>query len=83
MNGSGKMAKKKWPNASESRPVGFERAHYWFQRWLTNGLPTTAQFESRALRWSPDGKGMALLDRDTFCCVFEVTDSDTPAVGDQ
>lgn len=30
------------------------------------------------MRWSPDGKGMALLARDTFCCAFEVTDSDVP-----
>ena len=33
------------------------------------------QFENRVIRWSPDGKGMALLGRDTFCCAFEVTDS--------
>ena len=41
----------------------------------------TVQFECRVMRWSPDGKGMALLGRDTFCCAFEVMDSDTP--GDQ
>lgn len=33
------------------------------------------QFENRAIRWSPDGKGVALLGRDTFCCAFEVIDS--------
>lgn len=27
------------------------------------------------MRWSPDGKGMALLNKDTFCCAFEVTDA--------
>jgi hypothetical protein len=43
----------------------------------SSDLPTTAQFESRVIRWSPDGKGMALLDRDTFCCAFEVADSET------
>jgi hypothetical protein len=41
-------------------------------------LPTTVQFESRVIRWSPDGKGVALLDRDVFCCAFEVADSDMP-----
>ena len=45
---------------------------------LSPDLPTTVRFESRVIRWSPDGKGMALLDRETFCCAFEVTDSDTP-----
>lgn len=40
-------------------------------------LPT-AQFEDRVIRWSPDGKGVALLGRDTFCCAFEVTDSEMP-----
>ena len=30
------------------------------------------QFETRDLRWAPDGKGMILLDRETFCCAFEV-----------
>lgn len=26
------------------------------------------------MRWAPDGKGMILLDRETFCCAFEVED---------
>lgn len=38
----------------------------------------TARFETRVIRWSPDGKGLALLDKDTFCCAFEVTESDAP-----
>lgn len=42
--------------------------------WLTNLL--IAQFENRVIRWSPDGKGVALLGRDTFCCAFEVTNAD-------
>ena len=42
----------------------------------SSDLSITARFENRVIRWSPDGKGMALLDRDTFCCAFEVTDSD-------
>ncbi|KIY50586.1 WD repeat-containing protein 8 [Fistulina hepatica ATCC 64428] len=35
------------------------------------GVPAQ-KFELRDLRWAPDGKGMTLLDRDTFCCAFEV-----------
>ncbi|KIY43351.1 hypothetical protein FISHEDRAFT_67863 [Fistulina hepatica ATCC 64428] len=35
------------------------------------GVPAH-KFELRDLQWAPDGKGMALLDRDTFCCAFEV-----------
>jgi len=58
-----------------------------FQTWslivpkvieLSSDLPMVVRFENRVMRWSPDGKGMALLDRDTFCCAFEVTDSDIP-----
>lgn len=26
------------------------------------------------MRWAPDGKGVVLMDRDTFCCAFEVED---------
>ena len=33
---------------------------------------STEKFETRDLRWAPDGKGMILLDRETFCCAFEV-----------
>lgn len=29
-------------------------------------------FDARDVRWAPDGKGMILLDRETFCCAFEV-----------
>ena len=32
----------------------------------------TEKFETRDMRWAPDGKGMILLDRETFCCAFEV-----------
>ena len=38
---------------------------------LTLGL-NAEKFETRDLRWAPDGKGMVLLDRETFCCAFEV-----------
>ncbi|KAL1942337.1 hypothetical protein VTO73DRAFT_6401 [Trametes versicolor] len=35
------------------------------------GVPAQ-KFETRDVRWAPDGKGMVLLDDDTFCCAFEV-----------
>ncbi|KAH9942622.1 YVTN repeat-like/Quino protein amine dehydrogenase [Amylocystis lapponica] len=35
------------------------------------GVPAK-RFDARALRWAPDGRGLVLLDRDTFCCAFEV-----------
>ncbi|KAI9445082.1 YVTN repeat-like/Quino protein amine dehydrogenase [Lactarius indigo] len=30
------------------------------------------KFEARDVRWAPDGKGLLLLDRETFCSAFEV-----------
>ncbi|KAI0631635.1 WD repeat-containing protein 8 [Trametes polyzona] len=35
-------------------------------------LTGAEKFEARDVRWAPDGKGMVLLDEDTFCCAFEV-----------
>ena len=32
----------------------------------------TEQFDTRDFRWSPDGRGLILLDRDSFCCAFQV-----------
>jgi hypothetical protein len=37
------------------------------------GVPAR-RFETRDLRWAPDGKGFILLDKDQFCCAFEVQD---------
>lgn len=36
----------------------------------------TAKYETRDVRWAPDGKGMVLMDKDRFCCAFEVEDSE-------
>lgn len=38
---------------------------------LKRGLFSEA-FGCRDIRWSPDGKGLILLDKDMFCCCFEV-----------
>ncbi|TDL28690.1 WD repeat-containing protein 8 [Rickenella mellea] len=37
------------------------------------GIPAK-QFQVRDLKWAPDGKGLILLDKDTFCGAFEVED---------
>lgn len=31
-------------------------------------------FETRDVHWAPDGKGLILLGKETFCCAFEVED---------
>ena len=36
--------------------------------------PSAEKFDTRDLKWAPDGKGIVLLDKDTFCCAFEVED---------
>jgi hypothetical protein len=33
-----------------------------------------AKFETRSIKWAPDGKGLVLLDKEVFCCAFEVED---------
>jgi len=35
------------------------------------GIPN-GDFDVKDLRWAPDGKGFALLDKDRFCCAFEI-----------
>ena len=34
-------------------------------------LFSSEKFEARDVRWAPDGKGLLLLDRETFCSAFE------------
>jgi hypothetical protein len=34
------------------------------------------KFNAREIKWAPDGKGLILLDKDTFCCSFEVEDQE-------
>lgn len=41
------------------------------------GVPTQS-FSAKDVRWSPDGKGLILLSKDTFCCAFEA-EEDVPA----
>lgn len=35
-----------------------------------------AKYETRDVRWAPDGKGMVLMDKDRFCCAFEVEEGE-------
>ncbi|KAF5369078.1 hypothetical protein D9758_003053 [Tetrapyrgos nigripes] len=37
------------------------------------GVPAK-KFDTRDIRWAPDGKGLLLMDKDTFCCAFEVVE---------
>ncbi|KAF9022969.1 YVTN repeat-like/Quino protein amine dehydrogenase [Hymenopellis radicata] len=37
------------------------------------GVPAQ-KFDTHDIRWASDGKGLLLLDKDTFCCAFEVED---------
>jgi WD40 repeat protein len=38
------------------------------------GVPANTKFETRSIKWAPDGKGLVLLDKEVFCCAFEVED---------
>lgn len=40
------------------------------------GIPAK-KFQLRDVRWAPDGKGLLLIDKDVFCCAFEVEQDDT------
>ncbi|KAF9244583.1 WD repeat-containing protein 8 [Melanogaster broomeanus] len=40
------------------------------------GVPASKKYETKDVRWAPDGKGLVLMDRDTFCCAFEVEEGD-------
>jgi hypothetical protein len=39
------------------------------------GVPTKS-FATKDIRWAGDGKGVALVDKDMFCCAFEVEDDE-------
>lgn len=30
----------------------------------------------RDIRWAPDGRGMALVDKEAFCCAFMVVEDE-------
>ncbi|KAH7885892.1 WD repeat-containing protein 8 [Phlebopus sp. FC_14] len=66
---------------------GTQSIYTWSDEWVGEGgdqgdmaecigVPTSAKYETRDVRWAPDGKGLVLMDKDTFCCAFEVEDHD-------
>ena len=40
----------------------------------------TENFQLRDVKWAPDGKGLLLVDKDVFCCAFEVEQDDEDGV---
>ncbi|TBU44554.1 WD repeat-containing protein 8 [Dichomitus squalens] len=58
-----------WVSEPDSRAAGEDDGESEVAECV--GVPAQ-KFETRDLRWAPDGKGMVLLDRETFCCAFEV-----------
>ncbi|KAJ7932521.1 quinon protein alcohol dehydrogenase-like superfamily [Mycena leptocephala] len=62
---------------------GVQSLYIWSDEWLGEsgeeemaeciGVPAK-NFESRDVKWTPDGKGIVLIDKDVFCCAFEVAE---------
>ncbi|KAH0590872.1 WD repeat-containing protein 8 [Termitomyces sp. J132] len=61
---------------------GSSSVYTWSNEWLGEGgeeeeiaecigVPAK-KFNTRDVNWAPDGKGLVLLDRDQYCCAFEV-----------
>ncbi|KAG6878628.1 hypothetical protein C0993_001151 [Termitomyces sp. T159_Od127] len=49
----------------------------WDDKDVAANHPLTLEtFTTRDIRWAPDGKGFVLLDRDQYCCAFEVEEDD-------
>jgi len=68
--------------------TGSGSMYVWSDEWVGEGgeLEEVAEcvgvpareFSTRDIRWAPDGKGLVLLDKDTFCCAFEVEEDEAP-----
>ncbi|KAJ7783658.1 hypothetical protein DFH07DRAFT_788607 [Mycena maculata] len=60
---------------------GARSLYMWSDEWLGEsgeeemaeciGVPAK-NFETRDLKWTQDGKGLVLMDKDLYCCAFEV-----------
>jgi hypothetical protein len=60
---------------------GIGALYTWSDEWIGEagpeemaecvGIPAS-RFDVRELSWSPDGRGLLLVDKDSFCCAFEV-----------
>lgn len=47
------------------------------------GCCLTEEFKVMDIRWSPDGRGMVLMDAEVFCCAFLVANEDADADTDE
>ncbi|TFK77216.1 WD repeat-containing protein 8 [Pluteus cervinus] len=65
---------------------GGQSLHTWSDEWVGEsgedeemaeciGIPAK-RFEHRDFKWAPDGKGLILLDKEQFCCAFEVEEGE-------
>ncbi|KAG1718249.1 WD repeat-containing protein 8 [Suillus occidentalis] len=65
--------------------IGSGSIYTWSDEWIGEngveedmaeciGVPANTKFETRSIKWAPDGKGLVLLDKEAFCCAFEVED---------
>ncbi|KAJ7092601.1 hypothetical protein C8R44DRAFT_816099 [Mycena epipterygia] len=60
---------------------GTQSLYMWSDEWIGEsgeeemaeciGVPAK-NFETRDLQWTPDGKGVVVMDKNVFCCAFEV-----------
>ncbi|KAN0134847.1 YVTN repeat-like/Quino protein amine dehydrogenase [Lactarius tabidus] len=73
-----------WNPVRQGRLVlscGGQAMYLWSEEWIGEGgaeeemaecvAVPAKKFEARDVRWAPDGKGLLLLDRETFCSAFE------------
>ena len=79
MNGCLRMGlRKRWRSV-----LGYPRVcrilNVFFFPWPRLIATLTEKFETRDLKWAPDGKGLILMDKDVFCCAFEVEEEEPPA----
>ncbi|ETW87360.1 hypothetical protein HETIRDRAFT_307340 [Heterobasidion irregulare TC 32-1] len=69
---------------------GSRALYVWSDEWVGEGgveeemaecvgVPAKS-FDTRDIKWAPDGKGLVLLDRETFCCGFEVQEEEAPVI---
>ncbi|KAF9015498.1 WD repeat-containing protein 8 [Cyathus striatus] len=65
---------------------GVQSVYIWSDEWVGEGgkeeemaecigVPAR-KFETRDIKWAPDGKGFILIGRDQFCCAFEVQEEE-------
>ena len=80
-NGRARGAKKRrWPNV-----LVYQQVSHLFHSSIASTYAsdnTSEKFETKDMRWAPDGKGFILFGKDQFCCAFEVLDDVQDASGE-